>query len=257
MRQFVSSAEPGKDGLLLIEGKDFHYIRQVLRFSVGDMLKVSCPSGNAVNTTICSINEKSKTLVLQVCDIEDAVSSDVVGETRKTEFWLFQFIPKPQKMDLIIRQAVECGVSVIVPIIGEYTQSGTEKTLLSSRSERIQKIVKEARQQSGSNINTKVLEPLRLKDALPLLEYDKDTMVAFALYEKTQGTCSMASIVDSMQEIKRAAIAVGCEGGISPKEIEELKKEGFQPVHFETNILRCETAAIYGMAVLQSLIMKS
>ena len=34
------------------------------------------------------------------------------------------------------------------------------------------------------------------------------------------------------------------------------KKNGFLPVHFETNILRCETAALYGIAVMQSLVLR-
>ena len=37
-------------------------------------------------------------------------------------------------------------------------------------------------------------------------------------------------------------------------EIEFLKQNGFVPIHFETNILRCETAALYGIAAMQTLI---
>lgn len=48
-------------------------------------------------------------------------------------------------------------------------------------------------------------------------------------------------------------IAVGNEGGISPSEIKLLKEKGFfSTIHFEGNILRCETAALYGIAAVQS-----
>jgi 16S rRNA (uracil1498-N3)-methyltransferase len=56
-----------------------------------------------------------------------------------------------------------------------------------------------------------------------------------------------------LEGIKRAAIAVGSEGGISPDEVKALEEKGlFQPVHFAVNILRCETAALYGIAAVQT-----
>ena len=55
------------------------------------------------------------------------------------------------------------------------------------------------------------------------------------------------------KEIKEICIAVGNEGGVSPKEIDLLtKKSLFCAVHFDVNILRCETAALYGIAAVQS-----
>ena len=41
MRQFIIDTEPDSKGLVYIEGKDFKYIRQVLRLCVGDMIKLS------------------------------------------------------------------------------------------------------------------------------------------------------------------------------------------------------------------------
>ena len=49
-------------------------------------------------------------------------------------------------------------------------------------------------------------------------------------------------------------MAVGAEGGISPKEEEFLKNNNFKPVHFNTNVLRAETAAIYSIASVQTLL---
>ena len=49
-------------------------------------------------------------------------------------------------------------------------------------------------------------------------------------------------------------MVVGAEGGISPEEINELQDNGFIPIHFDTNILRCETAALYGVAAVQTVL---
>lgn len=271
MRQFILPKDLDNKGLVVLTGKDFHYIRQVLRLSSGDMITALDSSGSKINLTIFASDEKNKTITLQKCDVtqnedndENVIQSDLL---EKTEYVLFQFIPKPQKMELIVRQAVECGVSKIVPIIGEYTQSGTEKSLMSSngkngRAERIARIIREARQQSGSRIDTKVDEPVTLSEALEAWQneknkYSANEIVSFALYEKIDGSETISGIVSRKEKIRKAAIAVGSEGGISLNEMEELKEAGFVPVHFETNILRCETAALYGMASLQSIIKQS
>ena len=83
--------------------------------------------------------------------------------------------------------------------------------------------------------------------------FSDQSSVAFALWERTEKSVSMKDAVRG-KNIKKAALCVGSEGGISPREIEELGQGGFLPVHFEGNILRCETAAIYGIASLQTTI---
>ena len=57
------------------------------------------------------------------------------------------------------------------------------------------------------------------------------------------------------EKITKIGIAVGNEGGISPSEIKLLNEKGFfSTIHFDVNILRCETAALYGIAAVQSAI---
>ena len=80
--------------------------------------------------------------------------------------------------------------------------------------------------------------------------------VAFVLSERDDCSGNLRATVATAQEvgpIKRAAIAVGSEGGISPDEVKYLEEKGlFVPIHFAVNILRCETAALYGIAAVQT-----
>ena len=75
--------------------------------------------------------------------------------------------------------------------------------------------------------------------------------LGFVLYERTERTRSLYEAV-GRGRVDRAALVCGAEGGISPAELERLCDAGFVPLHFKTNILRCETAALYGIAALQS-----
>ena len=81
--------------------------------------------------------------------------------------------------------------------------------------------------------------------------------VSFILSERDDGNTLKQTLQDEAKngDISKIAIAVGSEGGISPKEVEFLIQKGlFHPVHFAVNILRCETAALYGIAAVQTFV---
>ena len=165
MRQFVSSKAPDKKGLLDIRGSDFRYFRQVLRLVQGDMLSVRIPDGSLINTTVAGIDDKKRVVTLQVCDVpSDFKGENQSGYSSQTQFYLFQFAPKGPKMDLIVRQAAETGITKIIPVRGAFSQNfGKEKNL---RNDRYERIIKEARQQSGSPVETQVLGEVSLEEAV-------------------------------------------------------------------------------------------
>lgn len=256
MRQFVSSVNPDKEGLVEISGKDYRYLAQVLRLKTGDMISLRVPEGELLDATVSKVDDKKKKIILQICNPSFPLKK---GENQseyesETDFYLFQFLPKSSKMDLILRQAVECGVQKIIPVIGEFCESGaTEKNFKNSRYERI---IREARQQSGSPVATEILQPMTLKEACDFWKKiaDGSTELNFAcvLYERSEETKNIYTALGDFAQIKNCAVFCGAEGGISLKEIKILGESGIIPIHLETNILRCETAALYGIACLQA-----
>ena len=60
MRQFIVSSVPDKNGIISVSGKDFRYLRQVLRVKIGDMINVRLSDGTLSNTTVCNILENQK-----------------------------------------------------------------------------------------------------------------------------------------------------------------------------------------------------
>ena len=269
MRQLIVNKNPDKKGLVLIEGKDFRYLRQVLRVKAGDMVNLRLPDGSLQNSTVCKIDDSSKKITLQICALrepqgpQDVIASEARQSTNEILFSLFQFIPKPQKLELIVRQATECGVKNIIPVISEYTQKGNIEALKGSKLERLQKIVREARQQSGSPTDTRVFEPVTVEQAVELWNKMKEEAggpekaAGFVLSERsTSGERPFDRLRDhSNPAFNSVCIFCGNEGGISPDELELLiKKALLCPIHFSVNILRCETAALYGIAAIQTAI---
>lgn len=261
MRQFVSAVNPDKKGLIELSGKDFRYFKQVLRLSAGDMVFVRIPEGKLVSMTLAKIDEKSRRLILQLCDTTAAPNENALAENQseyksEVNFYLFQFVAKGPKMDLIVRQASECGVLKVIPVLGEFSQKGGEEK--NFRSARYERIIKEARQQSGSPVPTEILETKTLEHSCAfwkeLTQDNKDESFACVLYERSEKTQNLFKALAEYKTIKNCAVFCGAEGGISPDEIEFLREQNIIPVHFETNILRCETAALYGMACVQNAI---
>lgn len=259
MRQYISQKNLDSDGLLTIIGKDYRYLRNVLRLVSGDMIHVRLPSGELQPMTVCLVDEKAKKITLQVCDIAEG---EQIGENQpeetdsieSTEFILFMAVPKSSKFDLIVRQATECGVVKIVPVQTEFSQNGGEK--MNFRGERFERIIKEARQQSGSPVNTQIENCVTLKEACEIWKNECENLsesekLAVVLYERNDSTVSIKCSCEKKQNLKKVALFCGSEGGISPEEVKSLCDAGFSAVHLKTNILRCETAALYGIAALQ------
>lgn len=319
MRQFILEQNLEKDGTVTLGGKDYKYLRQVLRVRPGDMISLRLVDGSLQNSTVTKVDEKAKRIQLQICanrensgesDTQESISAsgqnfftksitrgvqaqeiqsgreNSLENAAQIEYILLQFVPRPQKFEQIVRQAVECGVKYIVPVFGEYSEKSSIQTLSASgnKKERIDRIIKEARQQSGSPVDSIVTEPMTLEEAVEFVHGGKACLAAdetsgaderaggversaaldkssatqkstlgFVLSERDEGSVKISEVLAKNPEVKRIAIACGSEGGISPKEVEFLCKKGlFLPVHFSVNILRCETAALYGIAAVQT-----
>ncbi len=242
-------------------------MRNVLRLKAGDMIFVRLPDGKLQPMTVCQIDEKGKKIILQVCDVSDMQEGEnqptETSSIESREFTLFMALPKSSKFDLIVRQATECGVARIIPIKTEFSQNGSEK--INFRSERFDRIIKEARQQSGSPVDTKITDCKEFSEACKIWQNETENLsesekIAIVLYERNDSTVSIRQACQRFFDqgklntcnLKKIALFCGSEGGISPSEIELLQKTGFIPVHLKTNILRCETAALYGISALQS-----
>ncbi|MBQ0038818.1 MAG: 16S rRNA (uracil(1498)-N(3))-methyltransferase [Treponema sp.] len=266
MRQFVSDTQLDK-GCIFVEGKKFRYLNSVLRVEEGDMIDVRLPGGILQPMTVARIDRTAKRITMQVAGDQvqpaEQKESDGMQEGQGPLFdydlWLFQFVAKPPKMDLIIRQAVECGVARIVPVEGVFCQKGnieSARIKAGGKDDRWQRVITEAREQSGSPVETKVMPCVSVAKACEMVAA-MESKAAVVLYERSEDTVSIGQALAGKGDVKNVVLAVGAEGGISPEEIELLKDAGFSAVHIKTNILRCETAALYGAAAVQTVMSES
>lgn len=255
MRQFVCPSQPGDDGRIRLSAKDSRYLLKVLRLADGDILDARLPDGRLTKMRLMLSGQDAFLMnaaeSAAEADVQGVRSGELsaAGSGQQLELWLFQFLPKPQKMDLIVRQAAECGVKYIVPVLGDYSV----KNDADARLDRWERIIREARQQSGSAVNTEIMQVMSVEQAVDKWSNGEES-AAFVLHESPSYSAGCLFKAARSGSVRKAAVAVGCEGGMSGRELEVLQKAGFEPLHFETNVLRAETAAIYGLAVVQQIL---
>lgn len=240
-RFFVSPGQIGPASVSIFDG-DVNHIRKVLRMKEGDELTVSDGDGTDYFCRIRSISEE-----VVVCDIVDSWTSYV---ELPVKLYLFQGLPKADKMELIIQKAVELGAYEIVPVAMSRSIVKLDEKKAGKKTARWQGISESGAKQSGRAIIPEVKSPMSYKNAL---EYAKTLDAIIVPYEKAdeiEVSRELISKLCSDENIKSIGIFIGPEGGFAEKEIEQALEAGATPITLGRRILRTETA---GLAVLSIL----
>jgi len=170
---------------------------------------------------------------------------------------LFQSLPKGQKMDQIVRQACEAGVSLIVPFISARSVSRPDVSDLAGKRDRWMRIAREARQQSGSLVETDISPVLDLAGVLNVWREraGKATRpLALLLHQDPLEKATLNGYLDATPDL--VALTIGPEGGFSEEEASALVSAGFGPLLLGPNVLRTETAALYAVAAVQVVLLE-
>jgi len=260
VKQFILREQPGKDDTVRLEGNDYHYLVNVRRLAAGEFFPAILPSGKETLVKITSINQKVLTgkCLNETAPDNAAPAEAAPSEKKLPSIILFQALPKGDKMDLIVRQAAEGGITEIVPFVSEFSVAKTGAD--GQKFARWERIVREARQQSGSKIATAIRRPVSGKSLTisGLFEYWATLREAGALglFFHHQGLEkeSLHSYLDSVGSI--VVMAIGPEGGFSDEEASLFQENGFKPVTIGDTVLRTETAALYCAASVKILLLE-
>jgi len=254
LKHLILTNDLDKDGIIRLEGKDYHYLVNVRRLAVGECFSALLPGGEELLIKIVSINNGTLTGKCETSALSSSSALCGNNSDKIPPIILFQALPKGDKMDLIVRQAAESGVAEIVPFTAEF--SAGKGNVGESKFLRWEKIIKEARQQSGSRISTALRRPVSVSG---LLEYWKKLKGEGALallfhHEKGVEQNSLHGYLNN--EPKNVVLAVGPEGGFSGKEVALFMENGFKPITIGDTVLRTETAALYFTAAVRILLLE-
>ena len=237
MYNFFVDGSARRDNSFIIGGKDYNHICNVLRMQIGDTFLVSCEG----ISSLCRLADIHKDSV-----VAEIIEQDYRNTELSVRFYLFQGLPKGDKMELIIQKSVELGVAGISPVEMSHCIMKLDEKKKKTRRERWQSIAESAAKQSKRNIIPEVYDVITYKEAMEMAA----KMDAFLVpYENERG---MEETKEALSRIKKGmsvGILIGPEGGFAEKEVELARESGAFVISLGNRILRAETAAITAVAM--------
>lgn len=247
LHRFIGDFDLSEDMVKITNLENIKQIKGVLRLDVGDFLVLCDGKGTEAKVEIIAI-EKTH-ITTKIIPARNATHNVAGGEKTKKEnnskkVSLYLAILKKENFELAIQKVVEIGVTEIIPII-------TERTIKTGLNiERLNKIIREASEQSGRTI---------LPTLLPIMKFEDAIQDGLKNEEKIFFTLSLASdgvdLVDKEQvknyegnasvvNTSSTSIFIGPEGGFTTTENATASENGYKIESLGENTLRAETAAI-------------
>lgn len=237
-RFFVNPSQVGEDSII-IQGNDVNHIRNVLRMRPGDELSLSDGQGTDY---FCRIQSMERD---EIClSIENSWKSYV---ELPAKLYLFQGLPKGEKMELIIQKAVELGAYEIIPVRTNRAIVKLDAKKEAKKIARWQQIAESGAKQSGRGMIPAVKPVMSLAEALA---YAKSLDGILIPYEKAEGIKKTREIIAGLKGKKSVGIFIGPEGGFDEAEVEAAMAAGAMPVTLGRRILRTETAGLTMLSIL-------
>jgi 16S rRNA (uracil1498-N3)-methyltransferase len=240
MHKFFTPKENFMNNEAKILGDDVKHLYKVLRLNEGDKVVLNNCDGEEFLSVIKSITKQEVIL-----DIKEKL---LINNESRAKIYLFQGLPKAQKMDLIVQKGTELGVTEFIPIITDRVDiklKGDFKKL-----DRLNRIALEAAKQSKRTIVPKVVEPISFEETL---ENIKAMDLVIVPYENAEGfgvKTLFKSLGNKADNIEKIGIIIGPEGGFETFEIDKLKDNGAYIVTLGSRILRTETAGFVATSLV-------
>lgn len=244
MYHFFVEPSQINDRHILITGDDVNHIKNVIRLKVGDEISVS--NGVDGREYRCGITEISDLEV--VCTLRFIKEE---GVELPAKVFLFQGLPKGDKMEFIIQKMVELGVHEIIPVAMKRCVVKLDAKKAAAKTARWQSIAEAAAKQSRRAIVPRVHAVLNYQEALLYAEHMDVKLVPYEMEGILDGASGMEGtrqLIDHIESGQSVAIFIGPEGGFEACEIQEAIDCGMKPVTLGRRILRTETAGMTVMA---------
>lgn len=234
MYQFFVDSSQILDKKIIITGGDVNHIKNVLRLKPGEEIAVK--NGVDGREYRCGIEEFTQDSV--ICGLRFIKEE---GVELPSKIYLFQGLPKADKMELIIQKSVELGVFEVIPLAVKRCVVKLDEKKAAAKVNRWQGIAEAAAKQSKRGIVPAVREPMTMREAAA---YARGMDVKLIPYELADDMAHTREIIEAVRPGESVAVFIGPEGGFEQSEVEEALAAGIEPITLGKRILRTETAGL-------------
>lgn len=246
MYHFFVEPSQISDKYITIVGNDVNHIKNVIRLKVGDEISIS--NGIDGKDYRCGISEITDEAVN--CELR-FIKED--GVELPSRVYLFQGLPKGDKMEFIIQKMVELGVYEIIPVAMKRCVVKLDDKKAKNKIARWQGIAEAAAKQSKRAVVPQITQVMSYKEALDYAKTIDVKLVPYEMEDALDGSCGMQgtkALIEALKPGESIAIFIGPEGGFEEQEIQDAVQMGMKPITLGKRILRTETAGMTLMAWL-------
>lgn len=241
MRRFYVDPEKVSGRAPLITGPDAKHIKTVLRLKPGDKIGLFDGAGNEYEAVIVNLSASTvKVSVLRRLSLNTESPVQII---------VAQALLKDRKMDTLVRQLTELGITEWIPFTAERSVPRPHPARLQARMQRWKKIAKEALKQCRRSRMPLIEAALPFEEVLKI-HTASDLKIVFWEEESRPIHSQSTQLHGPLQKI---FLMLGPEGGFTSREIEIANASGFITASLGPRILRAETATIAACTLIQYL----
>ena len=241
-RFFVEKEQIGEKTIRII-GSDVNHIRNVLRMKPGEEILISDGEKKEYHCEIKTLDPEYVEALIMFVKEE--------GLELPSKVYLFQGLPKNDKMELIIQKAVELGVYAVVPVATKRAVVKLDDKKEAKKLVRWQSISESAAKQAKRLIIPEVMPVMSFKEAVAFSQTMDVRLIPYELGENMAYTRQVLSQIKPGQSI---GIFIGPEGGFAEEEVELALNSGMETITLGKRILRTETAGMTVLSILMYLL---
>ena len=241
-RFFVEKEQKGEKTIRII-GSDVNHIRNVLRMKPGEEILISDGEKKEYHCEIKTLDPEYVEALIMFVKEE--------GLELPSKVYLFQGLPKNDKMELIIQKAVELGVYAVVPVATKRAVVKLDDKKEAKKLVRWQSISESAAKQAKRLIIPEVMPVMSFKEAVAFSQTMDVRLIPYELAENMAYTRQVLSQIKPGQSI---GIFIGPEGGFAEEEVELALNSGMETITLGKRILRTETAGMTVLSILMYLL---
>lgn len=239
MHHFFVTPQQISGDKIRIEGGDVNHMKNVLRMKLHEKAEIS--DGES-RTYLCEVEAYEEDVA--VLHILEEMEADTEPASK---LYLFQGLPKSDKMELIVQKAVELGVYQVIPVAMKRSVVRLDDKKAAKKADRWNSVAESAAKQAGRSRIPEVTMPLSYNEALKMAE---ELDVTLLPYELAGGMEVTREVIRQIKSGQSVGIFIGPEGGFEPEEVDAAVSMGAKVITLGRRILRTETAGLATLAVL-------
>lgn len=220
MHHFFVTPQQISGDKIRIESGDVNHMKNVLRMKLHEKAEIS--DGES-RTYLCEVEAYEEDVA--ILHILEEMEADTEPASK---LYLFQGLPKSDKMELIVQKAVELGVYQVIPVAMKRSVVRLDDKKAAKKADRWNSIAESAAKQAGRSRIPEVTMPLSYNEALKMAE---ELDVTLLPYELAGGMEVTREVIRQIKSGQSVGIFIGPEGGFEPEEVDAAVSMGAKRHH--------------------------